>query len=66
MNYGDVDLATKTKEQLLARLAQLEKIACREGRGGEKFTDLFAEQYLATREINLILVEVTRRQLVQL
>jgi hypothetical protein len=59
----DVDLTLKTREQLLDRLAQLKKTASREGRPGELFTELFASQYEATREINLILIEIARRLL---
>ena len=59
----DIDLSTKTNQQLLARLAQLREVAAREPKGGELFTDLFALQYEATRGINLILIEVTRRLL---
>lgn len=59
----DIDLTTKTKGQLLARLTQLKDIAGREGKAGELFTELFASQYEATREINLILIEIVRRLL---
>ena len=59
----DIDLSTKTNQQLLARLAQLKKVASREGQPGELFVELFASQYEATREINLILIEIARRLL---
>ena len=58
----NIDLTTKTVQQLITRLDQLQHLAQHEPEAGRLFTDIFAEQFEVQREVNLIFIEITRRQ----